>query len=350
MTRAISWIKENAVGGSVIVMKSAVPPGTGMDILRQELAGTGLGYAANPEFLRESQAMKDWQYPDRIVIGADAGDFCSPELVRRMYAGIDARVLITGITSAEMIKYASNALLAARISFINEIASLCDLVGASIDDVSEGLAMDSRTGARISAGVGYRGSCLPKDVAALDFFAQDAGLNAELLRAVASVNSRQRLVPLDALRKRFSGSLRRVRVGVLGLAFKPGADDVRNAPALDLLQALLAEGAVVAAYDPMALEPAHCELPGLLINYAPDMRETSRCAQALVLMTEWPEIVNCDWPAIARQMDSPRFIFDGRNALNPKAMRAAGFEYAGVGRNAEGRSAPYGCSGGKDGA
>ena len=198
--QAISWIKENAEGSPVIVMKSTVPPGTGMDIIRRELAGTGLGYAANPEFLREGQAMRDWQRPDRIVIGVGRRRFplrgISPQAV---YAGIDAPALVTDITSAEMVKYASNAFLAARISFINEIAALCDSVGASIDDVSEGLALDSRAGARIYAGVGYGGSCLPKDVAALEFLAQDAGINAELLRAVAGVNGRQRLLPLDAL-------------------------------------------------------------------------------------------------------------------------------------------------------
>ena len=199
-----------------------------MEIVRRELTGTGLGYAANPEFLREGQAIRDWKHPDRIVIGAAAGDSRSVESLRRLYAGIDAPALVTDITSAEMVKYASNAFLAARISFINEIAALCDSVGASIDDVSEGLALDSRAGARIHAGVGYGGSCLPKDVAALEFLAQDAGLNAELLRAVAGVNNRQRLLPLDALRRRFGGSLRGVRVGVLGLAFKPGTDDVRG--------------------------------------------------------------------------------------------------------------------------
>ena len=213
--------------------------------------------------------MKDWQYPDRIVIGAAAGDSRSVEAARMLYAGIDAPVLVTDITSAEMIKYASNAFLAARISFINEIAALCDSVGASIDDVSEGLALDSRAGARIYAGVGYGGSCLPKDVAALEFLAQNAGINAELLRAVAGVNNRQRLLPLDALRKRFGGSLRGVSVGVLGLAFKPGTDDVRDAPALELLQALVAEDAVIAAYDPVALEPSPprvAEPPGSLCH------------------------------------------------------------------------------------
>ena len=342
---AVSWARQHADAGLVIVMKSTVPPGTGMAILREDLAGTGMGYVANPEFLREGRAMSDWQYPDRVVIGAAADDCRSAEVVRRVYAGIDAPVLVTDITSAEMIKYASNAFLATRISFINEIASLCDSVGASIDDVSEGLAMDSRTGTRIYAGVGYGGSCLPKDMAALEDLARYTGFSAKLLRAVTSVNGRQRLVPLHALRERFGGSLRGVRVGVLGLAFKPGTDDVRDAPALDLLRALGAEGAVVAAYDPRALEPARRELPGRSILFAPDIGEASRHAEALVLMTEWTEIVNHDWAAIAGEMDPPRFIFDGRNALDPAAMTGLGFEYMGVGRMSANSVTPSGPSG-----
>ena len=329
---AISWIKENSNGCSVIVMKSTVPPGTGLDILRGELVETGLGYVANPEFLREGQALNDWQHPDRIVIGAADDDFRSAEVVRRMYAGVDAPVLATDITSAEMIKYASNAFLATRISFINEMAALCDSLGASIDDVSEGLALDSRTGTKIHAGVGYGGSCLPKDMAALDTLAGSHCVNAELLRAVTSVNTRQRAVPLNALVERFGGALHGVRVGVLGLAFKPKTDDVREAPALDLLRSLREEGAVVVAYDPMALEPARHELPHLSIRFAPNMLEASHHAQALVLMTEWPGIVDANWTAVAMQMDPPRFIFDGRNALDPAEIAGLGFEYMGVGR------------------
>ena len=168
--RAVNWIKQNADAGLVVAMKSTVPPGTGMRLLEEELRGTGFGYAANPEFLREGQAVNDWEYPGRIVIGVASGDDLTAELVSRMYAGIDAPVLVTGITSAEMIKYATNALLATRISFINEIASLCDALGASIDDVSDGLALDPRTGSRIYAGLGYGGSCVPKDMEALNEF------------------------------------------------------------------------------------------------------------------------------------------------------------------------------------
>ena len=334
VSNAVSWIKEQAGGSLVVAMKSTVPPGTGLRILTGELSGTDIGYVANPEFLREGQALSDWRRPDRIVIGT-AGKGCrSSELVRRMYAeaGIDAPVLATDITSAEMIKYASNAFLATRISFINQMAAFCDVLGASIDDVSSGLALDSRTGARMNAGVGYGGSCLPKDVAVLDNLAQSHNVNGDLLRSVSAVNTRQRMLPIRALRKRFGCSLLGVRIGVLGLAFKPNTDDVRNAPALDLLRFLHEDGAVVAAHDPMALESARQELPDSSIHFVPDMLETCLGTQALVLMTEWPEIVDGDWEKVASQMDPPRFVFDGRNSLDPEEMTSLGFEYMGVGR------------------
>ena len=181
--------------------------GSGLRILEQELAGTRIRYVANPEFLREGQAVRDWESPDRIVIGAASNDVKSVEVMTRMYAGIDAPIMATDITSAEMIKYASNAFLATRISFVNEIAALCDSLGASIDDVSEGLAMDSRTGSRIHAGVGYGGSCFPKDVRALGQIAQGSGANVNLLRSVINTNNRQRRLPLRALRQRFQGNL-----------------------------------------------------------------------------------------------------------------------------------------------
>ena len=203
---AVAWVRSTTPRDLVIAMKSTVPPGTGRSILEGELAGSGIGYAANPEFLREGRATIDWQSPDRIVMGTDPVDTRSLRALQRLYAGAGAPVLATDITSAEMIKYASNAFLATRISFINEIASLCDALGASIDDVSQGLAMDSRTGARIHAGVGYGGSCFPKDVAALDRLALTGGVNVGLLRAVTDTNKRQRLLPLLALRRRFNGS------------------------------------------------------------------------------------------------------------------------------------------------
>lgn len=333
VSSAISWIKSMSTRDLVVVMKSTVPPGTGMAIIQQELNDTGIWYAANPEFLREGQAVKDWSFPDRIVIGNAGDDQRSVAAVSRMYAGRSAPVLVTDVTSAEMIKYASNAFLATRISFINEIAALCDNLGASIDVVSDGLALDSRMGSKIHAGVGFGGYCLPKDTRALEVIAQNNGLDSELLRAVSNSNDRQRLLPIRALHERFGGSLDGVRVCVLGLAYKPGTDDVRDAPALDLLRALHKEGAEIAAFDPKAMDSTRCQLPDVTVRFADGVEEASSQAQALVLMTEWPEIVDFDWSMIAQMMETPRFVFDGRNSLNPVEMRKLGFEYAGVGRS-----------------
>ena len=179
---AISWVRERAASRLVLALKSTVPPGTGRRILERELCGTGIGYAANPEFLRVGQAVRDWDSPNRIVIGTAPGDTCSLEIMRSLYDGIDSPVLATDITTAEMIKYASNAFLATRISFINEIAAICEAMGASVDDVSKGLALDSRTGARIISGVGYGGPCLPKDIGALLNLARQSGHSPDLLR------------------------------------------------------------------------------------------------------------------------------------------------------------------------
>ena len=230
---AVRWVRERCTCNLVVAMKSTVPPGTGNSIIQSELHGTGIGYAVNPEFLRAGQALADWDCPDRIVIGTTHGDARSLEAVRSLYHDIDAPVLATDINTAEMIKYASNALLATRISFMNEIAAICGQVGASIDDVSEGLALDSRTGARIFAGVGYGGPCLPKDIGALEHLARQSGAGSDLLLAVMDINDRQWQLPLRALRERFGANLHGLKVAILGLAFKPGTDDLTEAPAVN---------------------------------------------------------------------------------------------------------------------
>ncbi len=328
---AVGWIKARQPRDLVVVMKSTVPPGVGRRLLQNDLRGTDIRYASNPEFLREGRAVADWDAPDRIVIGAEPGDDRAVAVVKCMHAGIDAPHMVTNITSAEMVKYASNAFLATRISFINEIALLCDRVGASIDAVSEGLAMDARAGARIFAGVGYGGSCFPKDVRALDYLALTSGVSVDLLRSVINVNNRQRMLPLYALRQRFNGALSGVRVGVLGLAFKPETDDVRDAPSLSLIRELVDEGVQVMAFDPQANDTASHQLPAA-VHMTDSPVEAAEQAQAVVLLTEWPQIVRAEWPRIAAAMCPPRLLFDGRNALDADAMRALGFEYAGVGR------------------
>ena len=328
---AIRWVRERSSGNLVVAMKSTVPPGTGQRILQHHLSGTGIGYAANPEFLRAGQALTDWDRPDRIVIGTAPGDTRSLEAVRRLYDGIGAPVVATDITTAEMIKYASNAFLATRISFMNEIAAICDRVGASIDGVSEGLALDSRSGSRIFAGVGYGGPCLPKDVRALEQLVRQPVDGSELLRAVINVNERQWQLPLRVLRDRFGDSLHGLKVAILGLTFKPGTGDLTEAPAVKLAHALAAEGAQLTAYDPNVRNGEGADPPAIL-RIAKDVLAAATGAQAVAVMTEWKEIVEADWMDVSHGMEPPRFVFDGRNALDPANMWAAGFEYVGVGR------------------
>jgi UDPglucose 6-dehydrogenase len=334
---AIRWIKERNPGRAVVVMKSTVPPGTGLRLIAEELADSQLQYVFNPEFLREGQAVHDWFHPDRIVIGGEDED--ATALAKRMYEGIDAPVLITDVTSAEMIKYAANAFLPTKISFINEIASLCDRVGANVDDVVQGIGLDPRIGPSfLQAGLGYGGSCFPKDTRALEFLSAVKGYNCELLRAVINVNNRQRLLPIQALQESFT-SLKGVKVALLGLAFKPNTDDVREAPALDIARLLVELGAKVQAYDPKAMETARPILPeGIeLRNSALD---ALRGAQAAVLVTEWEEFIRLPWEEVVNLMDEPRFIFDGRNALDDRLLMRLGFTYRGVGRSGPGWESP----------
>ncbi len=326
---AIHCVRERINGNLVVAMKSTVPPGTGHTILQNELYGAGIGYAANPEFLRAGQGLADWDCPDRIVIGTEPGDTRSLDVVRRLYGNIDTPVLATDITTAEMIKYASNAFLANRISFMNEIAAICNRVGASIDDVSEGLALDSRNGAKIFAGVGYGGPCLPKDIGALDHLARQSGDGSDLLRAVIGVNERQWQLPLRALRDRFGGNLNGMKLAILGLTFKPGTGDLTEAPAVKLACALADEGAQLTVYDPCVGDGDTALLPEG-VRVAKGVLTATTGTQAAVVMTEWSEVAEADWTAVSRNMASPKFIFDGRNALDPITMRAEGFEYIGI--------------------
>ena len=330
---ALAWAAARSADDLVIVMKSTVPPGTGQSVMAEGLRGRGVRYVSNPEFLREGRALQDWSAPDRIVLGVEPGDYQSVALVKAMYAGVEASYFVTDITSAEMIKYASNAFLATRISFINEMAMLCDRVGASIDEVSEGLALDARTGTRIHAGVGYGGSCFSKDLSALVFLALVNDVSLDLLRSVVNVNEEQRRLPLYTLLDRFSGRLTSLTVGVLGLAFKPETDDVRDAPSLDLIRGLIDEGVRVRAYDPRSMEAAHRRLPPS-VELVSSPTEAAEGAQAIVLVTEWNEIVSADWEEVSRRMLPPRLLFDGRNALDPHTITELGFKYMGVGRSA----------------
>jgi len=330
---AIRWIKEHNPGKAVLVMKSTVPPGTGLRLMAEELADSQLKYVFNPEFLREGQAVHDWFHPDRIVIGGEDGDAIA--LVKKMYKGIETPVLITDVTSAEMIKYAANAFLPTKISFINEIASLCDRLGANIDDVAQGIGLDPRIGPSfLQAGLGYGGSCFPKDTRALEFLSAVKGYNCELLRAVINVNNRQRLLPIQALQEIFP-SLKDVKLALLGLAFKPNTDDVREAPALDIARLLVELGAKVQAYDPKAMETARPLLPKE-VALCDSAMDALRGAQAAILVTEWQEFIDLPWEKVVGLMAEPRFIFDGRNALDGRALMKLDFKYRGVGRSGPG--------------
>ena len=329
---ALDFVKHHAEPDTIVVMKSTIPPGTG-ECIAKDLREAGLHYVANPEFLREGHAIQDWRYPDRVVIGSSDDD--AGFEVRRLYADIPVeRIIYTDITSAEMIKYASNAFLATRISFINSMASICDMVGASIDDVSNGISFDHRTGTKMYAGLGFGGSCLQKDMRALENLAIDNHVDTRLLQSVIKINDQQRSLPLCALRKRFGG-LADVRVAVLGLAFKPGTDDVQSSPATRVVGMMAAEGAVVSVYDTQAMDNARSyfdQSSSLYVRFAESMSDALTDAQAVVLATEWDEFVQADWGSLSNIMAPPRFIFDGRNALDANTMQSLGFEYVGVGR------------------
>ena len=327
--QALEGVLEISREPAVIVMKSTVPPSTGRGLVAQYLISKPFPYISNPEFLRQGQAVKDWFQPDRIIIGGDNPK--AIELMRVLYQNIKAPLVVTDITSAEMIKYAANAFLATKISFINEIANLCSQTGASIDDITQGIALDPRIGSEfLRAGLGYGGSCFPKEVRALNFFGTVSGYSPELLRAVIEVNNRQRFLPFQILRQRL-GALTGKQITILGLAFKPHTDDLREAPALDLIRLLAEEGAQVIACDPIAVEKAKLLLSSQ-VRLTPDPMAALSGSEAAVLVTEWPEFISLDWQKAAQAMLPPKFIFDGRNALDNQLMLSLGFEYHGVGR------------------
>ena len=312
----------------VVVMKSTVPVGTGEKV-RHRLDGRGLaevGYASNPEFTAEGSAIKDFMEPDRIVIGAF--DQADGDAVAALHAGIDAPIVRADVASAEMIKLAANAALMTRISFINEIANVCEATGADVVKVAEGIGHDRRIGKSfLRAGVGFGGSCFPKDSLALKQLAANSGYHFQVLNAVIEVNELQKRRVLSKLTDRL-GSLRGKRVGLLGLAFKPNTDDTREAPAFVLAGRLLAEGASVVAWDPVA----HADgLDG--VEQVETVEEAARDADALVLVTEWPQLADVDWGSLASSMRERIFV-DGRNMLDPATMRAAGFDYDAIGRAA----------------
>jgi len=310
---------------ATIVMKSTVPVGTGEKV-RAALDARGLdavGYVSNPEFTAEGTAVRDFMEPDRVVIGAF--DEADGDAVEALHAGIDGPVVRADVNSAEMIKLAANAFLVTRISFINEIANVCELVGADVQHVAKGIGLDHRLGPHfLRAGIGWGGSCFPKDSLALKQLAANSGYHFHLMNAVIEVNELQKRRVLNKL-ERHLGKLRGKTVALLGLAFKPNTDDMREAPSLVLASRLLAEGAEVRGWDPIARP----ELQGVTLCATP--LEAVTDADAAVIVTEWPQLLEFPSEETRRAMRHP-LIVDGRNLLDPDAVRALGFAYEGTGR------------------
>jgi UDPglucose 6-dehydrogenase len=315
-----------AGGGHVLVMKSTVPAGTGNSIRRDV---PGLAYVSCPEFLKEGSAVEDFRHPDRVVVGADPGDEEAAAAVEALYRPLGGEILRTDVPSAEMIKLASNAFLATKISFINEIANVCEEVGADVGEVANGMGLDQRIGSSfLRAGIGYGGSCFPKDVSALKMLAGNSGYHFQLLNAVIEVNELQKRRVVGKLDKHL-GPLLGKRIALLGLAFKPHTDDMREASSLVLASRLQGEGAEVVAFDPVAADRAGELLTA--VEMAPSALAALEGADAVVIVTEWPEFAELDWAEAAARMARP-LVVDGRNFLDPAVLKAAGFEYEGIGK------------------
>jgi UDPglucose 6-dehydrogenase len=329
---AAGSIADSMDGPLVVVNKSTVPPLTGdmvSSVIGQRNAKHKADVVSNPEFLREGSAIQDFMHPDRVVIGGH--DRGAAEKVAKLYEPLQAHILITpNIYTAEMVKYASNAFLAARISFINEIARICERVDADAKLVAEGMGLDKRIGpSYLDVGIGYGGSCFGKDVKALAALAERFDYHPELLNAVMDINRDQRMLVIDKLREGLDELQDKV-VGLLGLAFKPNTDDLRDAPSMDIARVLLAAGTHVRAYDPAAMEGARVKLPA--VEYTKDAYAVAAGADALVVVTEWNEFRHLDMARVKASMRRP-VIVDGRNIYDPEVMRGHGFTYRGIGRD-----------------
>jgi UDPglucose 6-dehydrogenase len=340
----------------VVVNKSTVPVGCGnlVETLVREGIGTedeevNFGVASNPEFLREGSAVADSLYPDRIVLGAE--DQRTIEVLRELYEGVidqdfetpaflakPARtgrvpLVTTTLTSAEMIKYASNAFLAMKIGFANEMSNICEKVGADVPEVMAGIGHDQRIGLSfLNAGIGWGGSCFGKDIQSLLHIAGEYGAQTRLLEATLGVNKQQRMLVIQKLQEKLY-ILKGRTIGILGLAFKPNTDDLRDSPSLQIVEKLLQMGARVRAYDPVAMQVCREQHPDLKLIYCADAMSVAAKADAIVLVTEWPEFKNLDLAEMARKMAHPVMV-DGRNLFDPETARQAGFDYAGIGRSA----------------
>jgi UDPglucose 6-dehydrogenase len=319
---------------TVVVTKSTVPVGTGREvarIIREARPNADFDVCSNPEFLREGSAIGDFMRPDRVVIGADSD--LAREVMRRLYRPlylIETPIVFTSIETAELIKYAANTFLATKITFINEIADLCEKVGANVNDVARGIGLDGRIGRKfLHAGPGYGGSCFPKDTLALVKTAQDQGAPLKIVETVVAVNEARKHAMADRVRVAMGGSVKGKTVAALGLTFKPNTDDMRDSPSLGILPALQKAGAVIRAFDPEGMVEARKLMPDL--TYCRDAYECMTGADALVIITEWNEFRALDLARVKSLLRQPVFV-DLRNVYNPAEMTEAGFRYSSIGR------------------
>ncbi len=330
-----SDIARHMDGSRIVVNKSTVPVGTADIVTEQIKKGTDheVYVVSNPEFLKEGSAIDDFMKPDRVVIGTDSDEVA--ETMSELYSPFvrtNNPVLVMSKRSAEMTKYVANSLLATRISFMNEIANMCDSVGADVHDIRVGIGSDRRIGSSfLFPGAGFGGSCFPKDIRALQKTAIENGVELRVLKAVTDVNRDQKKLLVGKVTSYFGDDLRGLTIGVWGISFKPNTDDIREAPALTIIKGLLERGAAIAAYDPQAMKNAS-EVLGDSVRFASSVYDAVTGADALVLVTEWTEFREPDFPRMAEIMSQP-VIFDGRNVFNPGKLRKLGFTYFGIGRN-----------------
>ncbi len=329
---AAKSIAENMTAPLVIINKSTVPVGTGdwvADIVkRSQKTPIDFAVVSCPEFLREGSAIGDFSQPHRTVLGSTDKDAANK--VAQLHLPLRAPIVITDLRTAEMIKYASNAFLATKISFINEIANICEALGADVKEVAAGMGYDARIGRHfLDAGLGWGGSCFPKDVLALAYMAEEAGLDPRILNTVMDVNYERRKTAVEHVKAMVGGSLQGKTIGLLGLAFKPNTDDMRDAPAIDIAQELNAAGAVVRGYDPVAMDVARGILPA--VEMVSDPYSLATGCDAVMVITEWNEFKQLDLSKLKGLLKSP-VIYDGRNIYDPATVRALGYTYRAIGR------------------
>ena len=326
---------EEIESNKIIVIKSTVPVGTNKKVVKMlgdSINGLEFEVVSNPEFLREGSAIEDFMRPDRVIVGTNTEP--AKKTMAEIYRPLSLRefpIMFTDPESAEMIKYSSNAFLATKISFINEVANLCEKVGADVKEVAKGMGLDKRIGDKfLNAGPGYGGSCFPKDVQSLSDLSMTHLQSFDLLQSIITTNQKQQLMPYFYLSEKFD-NLQGLKVCVLGLSFKAGTDDIRESSSINLINQLSNSGAIINTYDPVSINNSKKVLPET-VNFFDDPFDAINGVQATIIMTEWSEFQNLDWKKVYKSMKNPKIIFDGKNYLNQKLIQDLGFEYFAVGR------------------